>query len=60
MTDIILMAIAGMLLLCLGKIYNRIDDIAKSLTSRKNHEIEEILDCLNKIEESVETIKCNM
>ncbi|MCK5018437.1 MAG: hypothetical protein KAS32_15365 [Candidatus Peribacteraceae bacterium] len=54
MTDIFLGAIVSLLFLGLGKIYNRIDEIGKSLASRNNNKI---LASFNKIEESLDTIK---
>lgn len=57
MSDILLGAIVGILLLGLSKIYDRIGEVGKLLKYKNNNEIGEILDTLNKIEESLDTIK---
>jgi len=60
MTESLLAAIVFILILGLGKIYNRIDEVGKPLTSRRNNEINEILDSLNKIESLLEEISANI
>ena len=57
LSDILLGAIVGMLLLGLSKNYDRIGEVGKLLTSKNNNEIGEILDTLNRIEESLDIIK---
>ena len=53
MTSILLGAIVGILILGLGKIYNRIDEIGRLLESRSNNDLSQIIKGLNNIEGSL-------
>ena len=60
MTNVFLGAIIGILIFGIGKIYNRIDEIGRSLESRSNDVLSKIIERLDNIENYLFEIDLNL
>jgi len=60
MTNVFLGAIIGILIFGIGKIYNRINEIGRSLQSRNNDDLSQIIERLGNIENYLSEIELNL
>jgi len=60
MTNVFLGAIIGILIFGIGKIYNRINEIGRSLQSRNNDDLSQIIERLGNIENYLTEVELNL